>query len=93
MMKNVLAACVLAIERDNKSFSNNEPHQFLNVSRQQLTIARRNARDMINNGKLGVSFERKQRSDAIRDKLAPFVYDYLKDETVTRLDTNQGPVE
>ena len=93
MMKNVLAACMLAIERDNKLISNNELHKFLHVSRPQLTIARRNARDMIQNGNMGLSLKRKQRSDAIRDNLAPFVYDYLKDETVTRLDTNQGPVE
>jgi hypothetical protein len=94
MVKNVAAACVFNIvQQENKQFSNVALTKFLGLSKHQLKLARRNVLDMIANDKHGLTLERKKRSDFIRDKLALYVYDYLKDYDVTRLDTNMGPVE
>jgi hypothetical protein len=46
--------------------------------------------EMIQGNKRGLTLVRKQQSDAIQDKVVPYVYDYIKDDEFTWLDTNQG---
>jgi hypothetical protein len=91
MMKNVTAACVFHIVQEQKDVSNLALENLLGVSRHQLALARQHVLDMIQGNKRGLTLVRKQRSDAIRDKVVPYVYHYIKDDEFTRLDTNQGP--
>lgn len=93
MVKNVAAACMFTIGQQNKPFSNAALQKCLGISNRQLALARRNVLQMIENDQQGVTVERRQQSDYIRAKLAPYVYDYIKDCDVTHLDTNQGHVE
>ena len=93
VMKHLVAASLFHIEKENINVSNRSIEDFLGVTHRQVKSARKIVQDMINNNKQGVNLQRKVRSDYIRPKLKPYVYDFLKDDEYTRLDTSQGLVD
>ncbi len=56
-------------------------------------MAREQVLTLKKDDKLVTPIERKKRKDFVRNKLKPYVYDYLTDNCYTRIDTNQGSVE
>lgn len=48
---------------------------------------------MIENEQLGLTLVRKERSYKVRDKLEPYVHDYLKYDNYTYLDASKAPVD
>ena len=93
VMKHVMAASVFHIVKENIQVSNRSIQDFLGVNHRQVEAGQKIVQDMIHNNKQGVKLTRKVRSDYIRPKLKPFVYDFLKDDEYTRLDTSQGLVD
>ncbi len=92
-MKHVAAACMFAVVQEDTGTSNRQLQKLLGISLHQIKTARQNASDMIENERLELSLDRKQRSDCVRDKLKPYVFNFLKDDEFTRLDTNQPLVD
>ena len=93
MIKHVAAACMFAVVQEDTGTSNRQLQKLLGISLHQIKTARQNASDMIENERLELSLDRKQRSDCVRDKLKPYVFNFLKDDEFTRLDTNQPLVD
>jgi len=93
-IKFVVAACLFSIVSKGIQVADHCLSRVLGTTIRQISSARRRVAEMIENNTFISEPARKTRKDRIRDKLRPFIFKFLlDDDSITRLDTNQGKVD
>jgi hypothetical protein len=89
LVKNTVLTAVWGFVERGEDVPVSDLIQLLGTTQNQISIASDIARELIENNNVITPLERMRRSDFIRDKLLPYLYDWVMDDDVTRFDSNQ----
>ena len=92
-VKNVTQACLTRIVATGEKISSREISRLIGANINQVSTCRDSVASLVVENGIITTHERKKRKDFIRQKLRPYVFDFLLDDSYTRLDTNQGMLE
>eukprot|EP00986_Skeletonema_menzelii_P017430 scaffold19452_cov150-Skeletonema_menzelii.AAC.1 len=92
-VKDIVLACVWGtVGGEGEDISNSILSGIIGTTKKQVDMARNTARDI----RAGISeltaLQRNRRKDFIRDALLQFLYQWIKDDKVSRFDSNQSHV-
>ncbi len=92
-VKNIVLACVWGtVDEGTNSVPISSLCEIIGTSKNQVSMARDTARNIIEGNAKITALERNRRKDYIREMLMPHLFRWLSDDEVTRFDSNQSHV-
>lgn len=91
-VKNIVAACMWRIVNTGASTASTAISEIIGTTWHQIRIGRTTVEQLIADDAQIKALLRERRKDYIREKLEPFLYRWLLDDNVTRLDTKQNKI-
>ena len=92
-VKNVTAASLFDIVKLKSNISQAAISRLIGATTHQIGLAHSLVKDLLAESLTVMALERKTRKDFIRDKLRPYIWQFLKDDWYTRLDSKQNLVD
>lgn len=88
-VKNVALSACFSIVQDGLNVSNTSLAKTIGTTREQIDHALKTANKLITDDTKITPIQRVDRYDKIADKIDPFIYDFICDNEISRLDTKQ----
>jgi len=89
-VKNVVTACLFKMMQEDVDASDYAISNAIGASRHQIQCGKDRVEELLTKQTTVTALERKERKDKIRIKVEAYIFDFLKDDSYTRLDTKQG---